>query len=215
MAKKNYAVHWADGKATTFEVDGKMYNSMEEIPYPKDRRKMVAIMAAAKESDDKEVTPKKTVKTVVSMENAVLTGFTMIAIVMLLIAAISSFQAVSTLSKEKSAPGKVVDMVVKREYENVQDRIVREYYFPVVDFTASDGRRRSVQLITGSDSPEYEKGDEVTVMYDPQHPLDARIKSFGSSAMLWILPVITGILGVCFLGAVLVVQRVMLTEQSP
>jgi hypothetical protein len=52
-------------------------------------------------------------------------------------------------------------------------------------------------------------GDEVTVLYDPEHPLEARIKSFGSSALLWVLPGITGILGVAFLGAVIAVQKLM------
>jgi succinate dehydrogenase/fumarate reductase cytochrome b subunit len=50
-------------------------------------------------------------------------------------------------------------------------------------------------------------GDEVTILYEPEYPSDARIKSFGSSALMWILPGITGILGAAFLGAVIVVQK--------
>ncbi len=46
-------------------------------------------------------------------------------------------------------------------------------------------------------------------MYNPEHPLDARIKSFGSSAAMWILPGITGILGIAFLGAVVAVRKLM------
>ena len=61
----------------------------------------------------------------------------------------------------------------------------------------------------GSNVLEYEKGDEVTVLYDPDHPLDARIRSLDTMAMDWILPGITGILGVSFLGAVYVVNKVM------
>jgi hypothetical protein len=61
----------------------------------------------------------------------------------------------------------------------------------------------------GSSSPQYEAGDEVTVLYNPNRPLDARIKSFGSSALMWVLPGITGILGVAFLGAVVAVRRFM------
>jgi hypothetical protein len=214
MANKKYAVHWEEGKATSFEIDGQSYASLDQIPSPKDVRKLKAILAAARQDDDvqPEVAKARTKKNVLTMENMVLNGFTGIAVLMLLIAAISTFRAIATITSQKSAPGRVVDMVVRREYENVQDRIVREYYFPVVEFTADDGRRRSVQTSIGSDSPGYEKGDEVTVLYDPQHPLDAQIKSFGSSAMLWILPGITGILGVCFMGAVLIVQRVMRLE---
>jgi len=52
------------------------------------------------------------------------------------------------------------------------------------------------------------------VLYDPEHPLDARIKSFESSALMWVLPGITGVLGVAFLVAVLVVWKVMLPEPT-
>ena len=45
--------------------------------------------------------------------------------------------------------------------------------------------------------------------YDPEHPLDARIKSASSNALMWVLPSITGILGIAFAGAVLVVKKVM------
>jgi hypothetical protein len=83
-----------------------------------------------------------------------------------------------------------------------------------VEFVAQDGKRRNVQLSEGSFPPAYEVGDEVTILYEPEHPLDARIKSFGSSALMWILPGITGILGIAFLGAVLVVRRVMFTSEE-
>jgi hypothetical protein len=42
----------------------------------------------------------------------------------------------------------------------------------------------------------------------------ARIKSFASSAGMWILPGITGILGIAFLGAVLVVHRLMFNSEE-
>jgi hypothetical protein len=58
-------------------------------------------------------------------------------------------------------------------------------------------------------APSHEVGDDVTVRYDPDHPLDARIKSFGSSALMWVLPGITGILGLAFLGAVIAVRKLM------
>jgi hypothetical protein len=66
----------------------------------------------------------------------------------------------------------------------------------------------------GGSSPYYEAGDEVTVRYDPEHPLDARIQSVGSNALMWILPGITGILGFGFLGAVLIVRAFMSPKES-
>jgi len=136
-------------------------------------------------------------------------GFTGIAVLMILIAAISSFFNIQKIGKEESAPGRVVDVVVRRELVNEENDIVRDFYYPVIEFVANDGHRRTVQLNEGSDSAYYEKGDEITVLYDPDHPLDARIKSAGSNALMWILPGITGILGIAFAGAVFVVKKVM------
>jgi hypothetical protein len=65
----------------------------------------------------------------------------------------------------------------------------------------------------GSSSPQYEAGDEVIVLYEPDRPLEARIKSFGSSALMWILPGITGVLGIAFLGAVIVVRKLIPPEE--
>jgi len=210
MAKKKYSIQWENDEAVGFEINGVVYKNLEDIPDQKDMRKMMAIMTAAEMAeldDEPEGKP-------FPFENTILGIFTGVAAIMLLIAGISSANAIGTIMKQKSAPGIVVDMVVKREYLNEQDRIIQEYYYPVVDFTADDGHRRSVQMSVGSDSPEYEKGNEVIVLYDPQHPLDANIKSFGSAALLWVLPAITGILGVAFLVAVITVRIVMSREQD-
>lgn len=207
MADKKISVNWENGKAVSFEVNGKIYSSLDEIKNQADRRKVKAILDASKAGEGNN-----RMKSFLTMENIVLTSFTGVAIVMLIITFISSISAISTLMKERSTQGVVMENIVKREYENQQDRIYRDYYYPVVSFTADDGKRRQVQMSVGSDSQEYEKGNEVTVLYDPKHPLDARIKSFGSAALLWVLPVITGILGASFLTGVIVVRRVMFAE---
>lgn len=147
------------------------------------------------------------------VETLILLIFSGIAVLMLLIAGIASANAIRQISHEQSAPGQVVSMTMRREYINEQDRVVQEYYYPVVQFTASDGKTRTMQLSEGSDSPDYEQGDPVTVRYNPDHPIEARIDSFWSSAGMWILPVITGILGLGFLGAVLAVRWVMMKHQ--
>jgi hypothetical protein len=144
-----------------------------------------------------------------TMERWVLGGFTAIAVIMLLVTAISTFANIQRISKEENTPGRVVDVVVQKVVVNEENDIVRDFYYPVIEFIPIDGRKRTVQLSEGSDSAFYEKGDEVTVAYDPDHPLDARIKSASSSALMWVLPGITGILGIAFAGAVLVVKKVM------
>jgi hypothetical protein len=206
MSKKNYSVHWENEQAVLFEVDGVKYASLSDIPDKRDRQKLKEMMAASSEPDFDEKEWEQTQKESNKAEEIILWVFGGVAVLMLLIAVISAGGALSKIVKERSAPGRVVEVVMKREYVNEQDRIIQEYYYPVVQFTADDGHRREVQMSEGSDTPAYEKGDEVTVRYDPEHPLAARIDSFGSNALMWILPSITGILGLAFMGAVLAVR---------
>jgi len=222
MAKKKYSINWEDDTAVSFEVNGVEYKSLEDVPSEADRLKLEAMLDSPVEQEsDAEFDAEfekmgKEVQQVngPSIEKIILSIFTGVAALMLLIAGIASVNNILKMGREESAPGRVVEMIERREYVNEQDRVVEEYYYPVVEFVASDGKRRSVQMNEGSSSPSYEIGDEVVVLYEPDHPLDARIKSFGSSALMWILPGITGILGIAFLGAVLVVRRVMPSSES-
>jgi hypothetical protein len=214
MARKEYSINWENDEPVSFEVNGATYNSLDEIPNEKDKAKITAMMDASFEDsfddikfDEKELDELQ--KSSAGMEKIVLRIFSGVAALMLLISAISTFSAIQKISKEESTPGRVVDVVVRREYISQQDRIIRDFYYPVIEFVANDGHKRTVQISEGSDSPYYEKGDEITVLYDPDHPLDARIKSAGSNALMWILPFITGILGIAFAGAVFVVRKVM------
>jgi len=76
-------------------------------------------------------------------------------------------------------------MIEQREYVNELGRVTQNYYYPVVEFAAAqDSRLRSVQWSEGGSLPQYEVGDEVIVLYELDHPLNARIKSFVSSYLL-------------------------------
>ncbi|HNO32567.1 MAG TPA: DUF3592 domain-containing protein [Anaerolineales bacterium] len=223
MAKKKYSIHWEDDLPVSFEVNGVEYKELEDIPDEDARRKLEAMIESAEDAEfDAEFNDPEFEKmrkdverfSAVPVEKIVLWMFTGVAVLMLLITGIASYKNILKINREERAPGIVVDVVMEREYINEQDRIVREYYFPVVEFVAQDGKRRSLKMSEGSDPPSYEMGDEVTVLYDPDHPLDARIQSIESSALMWVLPGITGILGICFLAAVMLVQRVMLREEK-
>ncbi|HEY3311018.1 MAG TPA: DUF3592 domain-containing protein [Anaerolineales bacterium] len=210
---KKYSVNWENGEAVSFEVDGVLYESLDQIPNPADMKKLLAMVNAAEDQEFFDGPNTGEAKPSFPVEKIILMVFTGVAILMLLIAFFSSASAISTILKQRSAPGRVVDVVAKRQYINEQDRIIEEYYYPVVDFTAGDGHRRSVQMSVGSNTQEYEKGEAVTVLYDPAHPLDAQINDLGTSMLRWILPGITGILGIAFLGAVLVVRKFMPPEE--
>lgn len=213
MPNKKYSINWENDEPVSFEVDGIRYESLDQVPGEADREKLESMMDGSFDRQfEKEFEAHK--KDAGKFEKVILGIFTGVAALMLLIALVSSFSIVSKLSQEESAPGYVVDVVMRREYVNEEDRVINEYYYPVVEFTASDGRRRSVQMSEGSWPPSHEVGEEVTVLYDPEHPLDARIKSAGSNVLMWILPGITGILGLGFLGAVLIVRSVMLPKDT-
>ncbi len=216
MPKKKYSINWENDEAQSFEVNGVTYESLDDVPDLKDRDKLAAMLHASSEEDfeevkfdEKEFEELRKAAENPSMERWVLGGFTAIAVIMLLVTIVSIFSNIQKILKEESVPGIVVDVVKRRELINEENDIVRDFYYPVIEFVPSDGHKRSLQVNEGSDSPFYEKGDEITVLYDPEHPLDARIKSASSNALMWVLPSITGILGIAFAGAVLVVRKVM------
>ena len=218
MPKKKYSINWEDDLPVSFEVDGVQFESLDDVPDERDRLKLEAMMDSSFDAEfdagfaemDKDIQQMNKVP----FEKIILGVFTGVAALMLLIAGIASVNNMLKIGREKDAPGRVVDMIQRREYVNEQDRIVEEYYYPVVEYVSFDGKSHRVQMNEGSSSPSFEIGDEVVVLYQPEHPLDARLKSFGSSALMWILPGITGILGLAFLGAVLVVRKYMLPSES-
>jgi len=100
-----------------------------------------------------------------------------------------------------------VDTVVQQEAGDNSG-----FSYPVVAFTDRDGENHTVQVSEGSNPPEWAAGDAVTVRYDPEYPEGARIGSWTSDLLLWLLPGITGIVGTGFLLAVLLIFRVMPPE---
>jgi hypothetical protein len=214
---RKYSINWQDDEPVSFEVDGIVYENLERVPDEADRAKLEAMANGSMEQQfeqefkdfDKEFEKdwQAHKKTAVSAEKLLLGIFTGVAILMLLIAVASSTNAILKINREESASGRVVEIIQQREYVNEQDRVVQDYYFPVVEFVSKDGRHHTVHITEGSSVPSHEVRDEITVLYDPEHPLDARIQSFGSSVLMWVLPGITGIVGLGFLGAVLAVRK--------
>src|SRR5512140_3543531 len=120
MSKKKYSINWENDEPVSFEVDGVYYESLEQVPDDADREKLTAMMEGSldrqfeKESEefDKEFEKdfEANKKSVANAEKIILGIFSGVAALMLLIAGISSFSAISRLRREASAPGRVVDM---------------------------------------------------------------------------------------------------------
>jgi len=224
-----YSISWENDEPVSFEVNGVSYETLDDVPNEKDRKKLAAMVDSAEETDltdeefDREFADfnrefeknrQETLKSAAQGMRIIVTVFSGVAALMLLIAGIASYFNLQKIEREASAPGRVVEVVSRREYVNEQDRVYQDYYYPVVEFTAADGRTRTLQLSEGSNPPSYETGEEVVILYNPEKPIDARIQSFGSDALMWILPGITGFLGLAFLGAVIMVRKFLMDKDE-
>jgi len=210
VSTKKYSILWEDDEAVEFEINGVVYKNLDEIPNHQDMVKIMAMLNAA----ELDIDPIPTRRAGSSPEKLILNIFAGIAILMLLVTGFSVLSNIKKISAEETTSGIVVDIVIRHDYLNDQDRIIHEYSCPVVRFSAVDGRRRDVQMSACSDPPAFEIGDEVTVRYNPDKPLDARINSFGSNALMWVLPSITGILGLAFMGAVWLVRDLISSNET-
>ncbi|WP_100638443.1 DUF3592 domain-containing protein [Marinobacter salexigens] len=94
----------------------------------------------------------------------------------------------SFLERSETAQGTVVELIRSRSSDS-------NSYYPVVQFTARNGREIEFQSSTGSYPAPYDRGEQVTVLYESTNPEDAVIDSFFS---LWGVVLIVGILGSAF-----------------
>jgi hypothetical protein len=209
MSKK-YSIHWENDQIVSVEVDGVAYAHTDQVPDPADRAQIERLIARSSgddfdedfdtEFDQKFESEFKELEKQSARLPVILVGiFLAVGVLMLVIAALATVSTLRTLSREVSAPGEVVDLVV-RPSQDAETGRVTDYTYPVVDFYLPDETHLRFELNEGSSPPSYEIGDQVTILYDPDHPRQARIKSFSSTILMWILPAITGLVGVVFSG---------------
>jgi hypothetical protein len=124
--------------------------------------------------------------------------FALVALIMGAVAALSTAGAGRAVTRQASAPGEVVDIVSRTGASG------QALYSPVVEFYLPDETLERVRLSEESLIPAYALGQQVTVLYDRRQPENARVKHGESAAVdVWILPIISGILAVAFVGATL------------
>lgn len=201
--KKKYTVHWDDDQVASVEIDGVRYENPHDIPDERDRARVKRLLAGA---------PKPEAPRAAGGPSAfkyIFLVFPAVAVLMLVIAVLTGVATARAQAREESAPGVVVD-VVARQASNGQ-----EYYYPVVEFALPDAGVRTVQLGEGSWPPAYEGGEHVTVLYNPERPLEARIKSAGGTLTLWTWTIVTGILAVAFGLASLFVRWIFSFDAAP
>jgi uncharacterized integral membrane protein len=135
--------------------------------------------------------------------NIIVVIFLAVAVLMFAIAAVSAVSSGRALARERTAPGTVTDFAIRQAADGTL------YYRPVVVFALPDGARRTLPVAEEGIDPAYKVDEAVTIAYDPERPDTARIKTSASTAAMWILPLIMGILGAAFLGATLFARWVL------
>jgi len=201
---KKYSINWENDEVDSVEVDGVQYASPDRIPDPEDRARVLLLMSGEPDLDfslpESEPVP---------LSKFITLLFLVVAVLMLTISAITAINTGRDLSREESAQGYVVDLVVRK------DSAGQEFSYPVVEFALPDGSRKTVQLSEGYWPPAYEKGEPVTVLYNPERPLTARIKSSSGTVSRWTWSIITGVLGVAFGFATLFARWMINIKPSP
>ncbi|OPX65312.1 MULTISPECIES: DUF3592 domain-containing protein [unclassified Methanoregula] len=208
--EKNYSVNRKKDGSVLFEVNGALYARIEDVPDESDRAVLSTMLSDPAARDFGGVSGAGTGPSALAGDTArtrtiFLLAFGSIAIIMLLVAAISSYDAFTRSGIEERAPGIVVKTVEEIDEDTV-------YSYPVVAFTDSGGRNHTVKIPEGSSPPAWSAGDEVTVLYDPANPEDARTDTFTGALLLWLVPFVTGFVGTGFLLAVFVIFRVIPAE---
>jgi hypothetical protein len=108
-----------------------------------------------------------------------------VALLLLVIAFYLGANAMNTLSRSVVATGIVVAVEQAAGY------------VPVVEFTDQSGRPTQFHNPYSFRTQQYAVGDEVAIIYDPVRPEQAQIYSFW---MLWLLPLVSGFIGLCALA---------------
>ena len=100
------------------------------------------------------------------------------------------------LRRALPAPGKVAELLC--EHSRHLSRGPCVVYRPVVTFSLPSGEEVRFKSTVAGYPPPLRHGQAVTVLYDPDRPQDARIRSFQD---LWLGPLILGGLGLVFTSA--------------
>ena len=155
------------------------------------------------------------------VEKVVAGVFAGVAVLMVGIAAATGFSTARSIAREIAVPGRVAGLTSRTTTVPVETgdparrrSVEREFFYPVVEFSLPDGTAKTVQTGEGSWPPAYEVGQAITVRYDPARPAGARIESGPGALLQWAWTIVTGILGLAFGVATVLICRVFLRRTA-
>jgi len=106
---------------------------------------------------------------------------------------------ISFIKNSTETMGEVVDLEASQSEDS--DGNLQTYYYPVVEFTDTNGEQHILKSSMGSGRPEYEIGEGIKVLYLPENPSKGKIGTFGhlwgGQLIIWILSIVfltTGLL---------------------
>ncbi len=211
--EKKISINMENDQVTFIEVDGIRYTTLDEITDLEDRAsafKLISEMTgddfeASFEEHFEEEFQEMQRKTTI-FPKLLASIFIAVSVILLAISGLSAVQSVQRLLREEAVPGRVVD-IVEHSSTDTQTGQTTVYSYPVVEFSMPGWQQNVVELQEGSSPPAYKTGDVVTILYDPEQPAQARTKSFSGSLFLWLLPAVTGFVGLVFLIVAVFVFR--------
>lgn len=193
---RKYSLNIENDEVVSVEVDGVVYATPDDIPDPEDQHRIEMMMPLSFDT-----APVPGAAAGIAVEKILAGVFFVVALITLSIAVFSALYIRDELAREQSVPGRVADLVARRDSDG------DEIFYPVVEYVLPDGMPKRVELSFGTSPPSYAKGDAVTVLYDPEDPSDARIDSTGSAIVEWLVPMITGVIGLAFTIVTLILVR--------
>ena len=119
--------------------------------------------------------------------------FTIVGLALLIGGVLSIQHTRRFLATAVSVPGVVKENVRQESRSSKSDR--RGSFYPRISFHTANGPEISVITNTGSNPPSYRVNESVPIVYDPQQPYHAYIRSFTE---LWLLPAILCPMGLVF-----------------
>ena len=142
------------------------------------------------------------------VEKIVSTVFICVGIVLLLASATTFWFTRQSVAAEVSVEGVVVNNVIRQhttKASNSSRQTTSDYYHAVVEFPLADGSKKTVEMAQGDWPKAYDEGERVTVRYDPQKPLKARLG--GGGPLDFLATLITGFMGAVFTAIAIGIRR--------
>ncbi len=140
--------------------------------------------------------------------------FGLFGLIFSLVGAGMAWSSWSVVSVAQRAEGTVIRQVRQEQPVGQMEQVGMERSVaPVVEFFVG-GERHEFQSGLSTSPPQFDVGDKVTVLYDPQDLAVCRIDSF---VTLWLFPAIFGGIGVVLLTiiGILIVTRWFRASASP